>query len=168
MLSILKDWASDASRAVRFPLIEPEVTAPEGYFGPFVFQEISKSDILPLAIAAACEIEDEFPGNEANSAYIPLGHEHGICIKTPSGEIVALLVWDIYTADHVWIYTAWVHPEHRAKGLYKTLFAQLKAEAAKVNRTQVSCGVAYDNLLSKVVHEALGMKPIMVMYSGVL
>ncbi len=56
--------------------------------------------------------------------------------------------------------SAYVHPEHRHKGLARSLYAALFLELKKLGYCQAFAGIALPNAASVGLHESMGFTPI--------
>ncbi|WP_263418708.1 GNAT family N-acetyltransferase [Terriglobus albidus] len=63
-----------------------------------------------------------------------------------------------------YITLAWVHPDYRKQGIYKVLHGAVVVGCKAMGFKKIGAGVALCNDVSKLTHEALGMKQVAVMY----
>ena len=84
-------------------------------------------------------------------------------VVVDSGKIIASLLityeWsDWRNADVWWLQSVYVLPEFRRRGVFRKMYAQIKAEAEKQGVAGLRLYVETNNVIAQQTYEALGMK----------
>ena len=74
------------------------------------------------------------------------------------GSLLLTKEWSDWNNSHYWwIQSVFVKPEHRQKGIYRTLYARAKKMARADGATQIRLYVDKTNLRGQQTYQALGM-----------
>ncbi len=83
-----------------------------------------------------------------------------------AGAVVAAMAYSYNTTNHnLFINLAYVHPEHRRKGLYRLLYEAVLAKAKELGAYEVSSCVDVENKDMQAVAVALGRTATYIGYS---
>ena len=79
------------------------------------------------------------------------------------GEVVASLMitreWSDWNSEwYWWVQSVYVMPEHRGRGLFRSMYAKVKELAAQNGVSQVRLYVERTNLSARQVYERVGMR----------
>ena len=79
------------------------------------------------------------------------------------GEVVASLMitreWSDWNSEwYWWVQSVYVMPEHRGRGLFRSMYAKVKELAAQNGVSQVRLYVERTNLSARQVYERVGMQ----------
>ena len=79
------------------------------------------------------------------------------------GEVVASLMitreWSDWNSEwYWWVQSVYVMPEHRGRGLFRSMYAKVKELAAQNGVSQVRLYVERTNLSARKVYERVGMQ----------
>lgn len=128
-------------------------------------EKLTNCPALPLIAAAWMELLDK--GFVCGS--IPVGWDHSALWLEDNGKPVAILTWNFQDWNRdFWINLAYVLPEYRRQGLYGQLHMEAKRLAAEKKASSISSGIGITNEPMRVAAEAMGRKPLYVVYRELL
>ena len=87
------------------------------------------------------------------------------CVAEVAGQVVGQLMitteWsDWRNSYYWWIQSVYVHPDHRRRGVFRTLYAHLKTLAeSDPGVVGLRLYVEHDNQVAQTTYEGLGMTP---------
>ena len=105
-------------------------------------------DMDRLALGVTSAINDEHKGT-----YI-VARANGI----PVASLMVIREWSDWNAEwYWWVQSVYVKPEYRKHGVYRAMYAALKAEAKANNVSQIRLYVDKTNFSAQKVYHQLGM-----------
>ncbi|WP_028732080.1 GNAT family N-acetyltransferase [Rhizobium leguminosarum] len=92
-------------------------------------------------------------------------YSHAAVVARIQGKIVGIISYDTLEYNQsIFIYTGWVDPEHRRKGIYRQLIGKLKEIAAEKNVVRITGSTAFNNNDMQAVMTKLGRRPVAIVY----
>ncbi|NTG07248.1 GNAT family N-acetyltransferase [Rhizobium rhizogenes] len=92
-------------------------------------------------------------------------YSHAAIVARLNGEIIGIISYDhIEYNQSIFIYSGWVDPAHRRKGIYRQLFGKLREIAVEKGVLRIQGATAYTNTDMQDVIEKLGRRPVAIFY----
>jgi GNAT superfamily N-acetyltransferase len=119
------------------------------------FEGIGHTPVLRLAVRCWHQLLE---AGLIDDGGIAVGWDHqGIAAFGDYGELLGALTWvDQPWANQLFIFLAYVLPEHRRQGVHTAMFAALVEKARALKRPVIASGTSIDNHVSRQMMAAQG------------
>lgn len=122
-----------------------------------IIEAIESIDNAPAVknalIAAASDIESAYGGS-----CVPIAEWSAFYVMDDN-KVVSVASFFITETDELFIPLSWTHPDHRHKGLYKSLLEAICRFAVNKEYAAISVGIHCGNSISLDVHRKIGFIP---------